>query len=93
MFKKTNKIEYSNHNGQTFESAIIVTGAETAPVGIDAEYKYVASKLGKESIEWELVLQSLYHTEDGDFDVLEIKTKDGTLKTFYFNISDFYGKY
>ena len=28
-----------------------------------------------------------------DFDILEVKTKDGTIKTYYFNISDFYGKY
>ena len=93
MLNKKPKIEYSNHDGKSFKTAIFITGAETAPVGIDAEYKYVASKLGEESIDWELVLQSLYHTEDGDFDVLEIKTKDGTIKTYYFNISDFYGKY
>ena len=93
MLNKKPKIEYSNHDGRTFETAIIITGAETAPVGIDAEYKYVASKLGEESVHWELVQQTLIHGENDDFDILEVKTKDGTLKTYYFNISNFFGKY
>ena len=93
MLNKKPKIEYSNDDGQTFDSAIIVTGAETTPVGIAAEYEYVASKLGVEGIDWELVQQTLIHGENDDFDILEIKTKNGTFKTYHFNISDFYGKY
>lgn len=93
MFKK-NEIEYSTHDGQTFETAIIIIfGAKTTPVGIDAEYEYVTSKLGVEGIDWELVQQSLYHTDDGDFDVLEIKTKEGAVKTYHFNITEFFDKY
>lgn len=92
MLNKKPKIEYSNHDGQTFETAIIITGARTAPVGIDAEYKYVTSKLGIQNVDWKLVLQSLYHTEDGSFDILEVKTKE-TLKTYHFNITEFFDKY
>ena len=87
------KTEYSNHNGQTLETAIKITGAKTAPVGIAAEYEYVTSQLGVQNVDWGLVQQSLYHNEEGDFDVLEVETKEGDAKTFYFNITDFFGKY
>ena len=93
MFKKKNKVEYSHHDGKTFKTSIKITGAKIAPVGIAAEYGYVASKLGVEGIDWELVQQTLIHGENDDFDILEIKTKNGTFKTYHFNISDFYGKY
>jgi hypothetical protein len=85
-----NKITYSDHDGKSFETAIIISGAKTAPVGINAEYDYVASKLGVESIDWELVQQSLYHTDDGDFDVHEVKTKEGEVITYHFNITEFF---
>ena len=93
MFKKEQKIEYSNHNGQTFKTAIVITGAKTARIGIAAEYKYVTLKLGIESIDWELVQQSLHHTDNGDFAVLEIRTKEGAVKTYHFNITEFFNKF
>ena len=93
MLNKKPKIKYSNHDGKTFKTAIVITGAATARLGIEAEYKYVASKLGVESIDWELVQQSLHHTDNGDFDVLEIKTKEGAVKTYHFNITSFFNKF
>ncbi len=87
------KIKYSNHDGKSFETAIIITGAKSAPIGIEAEYDYVASKLGKEGENWELIQQSLFHHEDGDYDVLEVLTEEGEEKTYYFNITEFFDKY
>ena len=93
MFKKKNIIEYSNHDGKSFETAIVITGAKTAPIGVNAEYDYVALKLGVENIDWKLIQQSLFNDENGNYDVLEVETKEGTIKTFYFNIAEFFDKY
>lgn len=86
-------IIYSNHDGKSLETAIVISGALTAPVGIEAEYTYVASKLGVEGEDWMLIQQSLIHDEEESFDILEIETKEGETKLFHFNITEFYDKY
>ena len=79
-------------NGLTKEKAVIILGAKDETEGVDAEYKWLEEKYGKVNVEWEMVDQTLIDEGDSQFDILKIKFKNGDFKTFWFDITDFYGK-
>ena len=84
---------YSGGKGGSIEDAILVN-AETTVIGVHAEYEYVASKHGARGVDWELETQSLLNHEGKYYDALHIKMmKDGEEFTYYFDISNFFGKF
>jgi len=80
------------NNGITKEGAVIIRGAKDETEGVDAEYNWLEEKFGKQNISWELNDQELMDEGDRQFDLLKIKFKNGAFKTFWFDITDFYGK-
>lgn len=97
------KVVYSGGDGTSVENAIIISGAGNSRNGIAAEYEYVAKKLGAKSVDWKPGGQGIT-TVNGDnkkndlnnkkYDVLNFQNilTNETL-TFYFDITDFYGKW
>jgi hypothetical protein len=61
---------------------------------IKEEYRYMNwVKCGQKG-QWQLVQQSLLQTDGGPVDAMEMKCSDGgEQRTFYFNISPFFGKF
>jgi predicted RNA-binding protein associated with RNAse of E/G family len=75
------------------EEAVIIYANNTME-GISLEYQFVGKKEGQRGVDWNLVQQSLQHDNDKDYDVLVIKlNKSNEEKTYYFDITNFFGKF
>lgn len=85
-------VKFLGGDGSSIENAIIISGAENEMEGVDAEYNYLASKLGRENADWRIVLQSAIINEEQSFDVLLVEEKDGSQQEYYFDITGFFGK-
>jgi hypothetical protein len=97
------KVVYTGGDGTSVDNAIIISGAGNSRNGIAAEYEYVAKKLGAKSVDWKLGGQGKIAPngenktndyQNKKYDVLNFQNilNNETL-TFYFDISDFYGKW
>jgi len=87
------KVTYEGGDGKTIETYVIIKNAGNERNGIAAEYEYIAKKHGIKFTNWKPV-GSLTSQKDGrKLDVINIITIPGNEKiTYYFDITDFYGK-
>lgn len=89
---KKNFIAFEGGPGDRKENAVVIH-APNNMLGVMAEYQYVGSRCGVRNRDWKLCMQSLVSGNGKKYDVLDIEMKDGTRRTFYFDISDFFGKF
>ncbi|MFX0195848.1 MAG: hypothetical protein ACFFCW_06985 [Candidatus Hodarchaeota archaeon] len=82
---------FDGGTGETIEDAVIINTTNTM-VGVPAEYHYVSSKCGQQDVDWFLKSQEYMPKEGRHYDVLEIELKNGELKSYYFDITKFFGK-
>lgn len=88
--KNSSGITYSGGNGESFQNAIVITGAHNKSAGVSAEYKYITDKYGPRGSGWLLVGQTVIREKNKIVDVLEIQLGDSTDRLiFYFEVSDF----
>jgi len=90
--KKRLSITFEGGPGNTIERAVIIRGAPDEALGVEAEYAYLAQKFGRPGIDWELVGQGLLEPGHRKYDEMHIKLADGTQRTIYFDITEFFGK-
>ena len=87
------KVSYEGGDGKTLESSVIIKNAGNERNGIAAEYDYITKKYGPKFTNWKPVGQSTSSNNGKKFDVINIITIPGSEKiTYYFDITDFYGK-
>ncbi len=86
------KIIFKGGPGDTPETAVVISGAPNSQVGIDAEYYYLMKKFGQPNADWKLKRQSVLHKNGKVYDRMEIELKDGSKKTIFFEITEFFGK-
>ena len=87
------KVTYEGGNGKTLETSVIIKNAGNERNGIAAEYDYIAKKHGAKFTNWKPVGQSTSSENGKKYDVIGIITIPGNEKiTYYFDITDFYGK-
>jgi hypothetical protein len=88
------RIQYVGGNGLSLKTAIIIQGVHNEDDGIAAEYVYLMQKHGIRNTDWKLIMQST-PTENGKvFDALQIEDiKNNNKIEYYFDITNFYGKY
>lgn len=87
------KAYYEESSGLTMDEAVVIH-ASNSMEGIPLEYQFVAKKEGKRGVDWNLVQQSLQQNNDKSYDVLVINlTKNNEEKTYYFDITNFFGKF
>lgn len=86
-------VNYIEKSGSSISEAIIILQAQDEQEGVQAEYIYLSEKIGKKNVDWELISQSLLSHNGRFYDKLNIKLPNGSEKDFYFDISDFFGKY
>jgi len=84
-------ITFEGGSGDTIETAVIIRGASTHSVGVDAEYRYLEQQFGTRTVDWEPGLQSLIKTDDRKYDKIDIRLSDGSHQTVYFDITEFFG--
>jgi len=86
------KPKTSGGDGSTPKTAVVIN-ATSSIVGIDVEYNWLASRYGTQDKDWKLEIQALREMDGRDFDVMTIRLKEGAMKTVYFDITSFYGKF
>ena len=90
--KKRRGITFEGGPGDRIERAVIIRGVPNSALGVEAEYRYLARKFGRPGIDWELVGQGLLEPGHRKYDEMHIKLADGTQRTIYFDITEFFGK-
>ena len=83
---------YSVNGGSSTKDAIKIVGARDEMEGIRAEYQWLAEKFGEQGKGFTLERQSLLDEGRRRYDRMDIMLADGTRKTIYFDITDFFGK-
>jgi len=86
------RITFKGGPGDTMETAVLISGATNSIEGIAAEYEYLRQKFGRENRDWNLRRQSVFQQKGKFYDRLELDLKDGSRKTVFFDISEFFGK-
>ena len=89
---KRNFITFEGGPGDCKENAVVIH-APNHLLGIMAEYQYVGNQCGVRNRDWKLCMQSLVSGNGKAYDVLDIEMKDGTRRSFYFDITAFFGKF
>jgi hypothetical protein len=81
-------ITYEGGDGTSIAAAVIIAGAEGAPDGVTAEYRWIAeNRPGAE-----VLGQALAQDGDRIYDVLTIRV-GGRQEEIFFDITDFFGKF
>lgn len=86
-------VQYSSHSGESLQEAVIISKVANHSAGVQAEYDYVIKKHGQPRIGWMMQGQSLIENEGRAYDRLDIVLKDGSQKSYYFDITEFFGKF
>ena len=86
------KITLKGGPGDTPATAVVISGAPNSRVGIDAEYYYLGKICGQPNVDWKLKRQSVIQEKGKVYDRLDLELKDGSKKTVFFDISEFFGK-
>ena len=94
------EITYQGQDGTTMDNAVVILGAPNEFAGVEAEYQWLETKFGPENEVWKSGNQGLVSDEDKWFDVLDIEFlqdadgyQAGDVVQFYFDITDFFGKW
>ena len=82
-------IHFAGGDGSSVEKAIVILGAKGEGDGVAAEYDYVEQHLGLSRRD--VVSQSLLDKNKHAFDMLELRTAQGS-RQVYFDITDYFGK-
>lgn len=83
---------FSGGDGNSIETAVIINANSTFD-GIIKEIAYISSFHGDKGSGWNLKVQYLKKAGNKSYDILEVILNDGKVKTYYFDISKFFGKY
>ena len=83
----TSVVSSADKDGSSYEKAMVVK-AKNGTKGIAAEYKWLRENYPG----YKLISQSLDGKGKKHYDVMHITTKEGNDKSFYFDITDFFGK-
>ena len=78
-------------DGSSAEKALVIN-AKSSKTGISAEYAYIERLCGIRGVDYIHRIQRLMGINDRMYDVLEIEMKDGSVRSFWFDITAFYGK-
>jgi len=79
-------------DGSSEEQAVIIN-ATSSIVGIFEEYAYVERVCGKRDVDYTLQMQMQTTLNGQQYDVLDVQMKDGTRRSFWFDITSFFGKF
>jgi len=91
--EKFKKIVFEGGPGDTFKNAVIIRGASDNMNGVLAEYECLSVVYGKRDQDWEVKKQTLWKKWFHTYDQIDIVLSDGTQRTIFFDITDFFGKW
>jgi hypothetical protein len=79
-------------DGLSVENAVVIN-AISSHIGIPEEYAYLERVCGKTGVDYTLVEQRQIDKNGREYDVLEIELKDGTVRSYWFDITSFFGRW
>lgn len=85
----TTGIVYEGGDGSSKEKAVVIKGTPNNAAGVRAESDWIR----RNHPEWRKGRQSLMSDETRSYDRIEYTTPQGEIKTIYFDITDFFGKW
>ena len=85
-------ITFKGGPGDTPETTVVILGASDSIDGIAAEYSYLEKKFGRQNLAWRLRRQSILNQKGKVYDRMDLDMQDGSKKTVFFDISEFFGK-
>ena len=80
-------ITFSDTDGLTKKTAIVITGAKNSAEGVDAEYEWIDQHLPGSTVE-----STSLERGDGIYDVFDITLPSGKTRIIYFDITSFMHK-
>ena len=93
-------VVYAGGDGTSMEKAVVIVGASGEFEGVASEYDWLEIQFGPENVNWQNLGQSLTAENGRHYDVLNVEfltdvgdSKKGDVAEFYFDITDFYGKF
>ena len=84
-------IIFAGGSGDSREDPIVIKNAANHQAGVQAKYLYLQKRFGERDIHWKLFMHALLKGEKR-VDWLVIRLIDGTTKSIYFDVSEFFGK-
>lgn len=86
-------IDDSRRDGLSFDTALVIR-AENSWIGVGMEYDYVIARHGRMHEGWTLESQRLLSRDENgrSYDQLNIVLSDGRELSYFFDITDFYGR-
>ena len=88
------EVVYEGGDGKSLENAIVIRNAKNERNGVAAEYAYISKKHGEKFTDWKPLEQYTSAQNNRRLDVVKvqiIQVSDTIL--YYFDITDFFGKY
>ena len=68
--QKTPKVHISGGSGDSYEDAVVISGALKQNERLDAEYEYISNKHGLKNRDWSVAGQTIIHEGGKVFDVI-----------------------
>jgi hypothetical protein len=76
---------------ELFDKAVSIDAEDTL-AGVRAEKDFIARICGERGKDWKMEHQSLIEHNGKPYDIIVVALSSGETKTFYFEISKFFGK-
>jgi hypothetical protein len=86
------RLAIEDRGGETPGTSIIIHTSSHF-VGVIAEYAILAKKFGKQDRDWKLDMRAVGGSGDRLWEMMCVKLADGTEKTLYFDITEFFDKH
>ena len=85
-----NKIKIAGGTGTKEDPIVIIADDEFT--GVSSEYDYLENILGEQNVVWRLQEQMLMISKNKYYDVLNIELRNGEQRSYWFDITSFYGE-
>lgn len=89
----TDSIYFEGGNGTSKKDAVIIRGADNSMEGVPAEYYYIKYVQKKKGIGYQINRQVLLLDSIKVYDRIDITQTKGGKRSYYFDITEFYGKF
>lgn len=86
-------VRYSDSPGISLENPVVISGAQHDMIGTMAVFAWLIKKRGTMHVDWRLRVKRGHHNGERHIDIYEIQTRFGVDETFYFDLSESYGKF
>ena len=85
-------VRYSSSPGISLENPVVITGAGHDMIGTMAIFGWLINKRGTMHVDWRVRIKRGHHDGQRHIDIYEIQSRSGVEETFYFDITESWGK-